>query len=72
MHFINMIDSDVGVLQWVENLKWKNINDWKKSERTPVVVNGIIEGYQKAFGNFAFYWVNRAGHMVIFKILFAF
>ena len=55
----------IGVLRWVENLKWKNISDWKNSERKPLVVDGIIEGYQKSSGNFAFYWVNRAGHMVI-------
>ena len=55
----------IGVLQWVEKMKWKKLNDWNKSKRTPLVVNGIIEGYRKIYDNFAFYWINRAGHMVI-------
>ena len=57
----------VGVLHWIENLKWRNINRWKNCDRKPLVVNGIIEGYEKSSGNFAFYWVNRAGHMVLYK-----
>ena len=48
-------------------MKWKNANAWKNSERVPIVVNGVIEGYKKRNANFAFYWINRAGHMVIIE-----
>ena len=52
------------MLRWIENMKWKKLDDWKMSVRSPLVVNGIIEGYVKRTDNFAFYWINRAGHMV--------
>ena len=45
-------------------MSWKNSNVWKNSERVPIVVNGVIEGYKKRSGNLAFYWINRAGHSV--------
>ena len=61
---IHSLSFSTGVLHWVENMKWKKLSDWKKSERAPLVVNGIIEGYQKRTGNFALYWINQAGHMV--------
>ena len=50
-------------------MKWKELSDWKKSERKPLVVDGIIEGYLKRRGKFAFYWINRAGHKVFSFIL---
>ncbi|CAB0039699.1 unnamed protein product [Trichogramma brassicae] len=45
-------------------MRWARYLEWKTAQRVPVVVDGVIEGYQKSSGNFAFYWINRAGHMV--------
>ncbi|XP_031367311.1 serine carboxypeptidase-like 51 [Apis dorsata] len=45
-------------------MNWKNANLWQYSSRYPLVVQEIIEGYEKSYDNFAMYWVNRAGHMV--------
>ena len=59
--FYNM---NTGTVQWVENLKWKGAAKWSASPRTAVVVNNVIEGYRKSYGNLFFYWINRAGHMV--------
>ncbi|XP_076248727.1 uncharacterized protein LOC143188395 [Calliopsis andreniformis] len=61
---LDLIVDTPGTLQWVEKMKWKNSNLWLKSVRRPLIVNGIIEGYVKSYGNLAMYWVNRAGHMV--------
>lgn len=45
-------------------MNWKDANLWHYASRYPLVVQEIIEGYEKSYGNFAMYWVNRAGHMV--------
>lgn len=33
--------------------------------RQPIVVDGMIEGFVKGVQTLTFYWINRAGHMVI-------
>lgn len=48
----------------MDRLKWKGSSQWKDAPRTALAVNGVNEGYVKKLGNLAFYWVNRAGHMV--------
>ncbi|KAG9434537.1 retinoid-inducible serine carboxypeptidase [Apis mellifera carnica] len=61
---MDLIVDTPGTLNWVEKMNWKNANLWHYSPRYPIVVQEIIEGYEKSYGNFAMYWVNRAGHMV--------
>ncbi|OAD53440.1 Retinoid-inducible serine carboxypeptidase, partial [Eufriesea mexicana] len=61
---MDLIVDTPGTLRWVENMKWKDATSWNRSNRTPLVVENIIEGYVKSYGNFSMYWVNRAGHMV--------
>ncbi|XP_029055382.1 retinoid-inducible serine carboxypeptidase-like isoform X2 [Osmia bicornis bicornis] len=61
---MDLIVDTPGTINWVEKLKWKNVTAWNNARRVPLVVNNIIEGYSKSQGNFALYWVNRAGHMV--------
>ncbi|KAG7189780.1 hypothetical protein KM043_017442 [Ampulex compressa] len=61
---MDLIVDTPGTLLWAEKLQWKNSNEWLNAEREPVVVDDIIEGYRKTYGNFDVYWVNRAGHMV--------
>lgn len=48
----------------MEKLQWENAYEWKSAPREPVVVDNVIEGYVKAYGNLKMYWINRAGHMV--------
>lgn len=64
LFFFFFIIHDVGTLKWVEKMNWKDANLWHYASRYPLVVQEIIEGYEKSYGNFAMYWVNRAGHMV--------
>ncbi|CAB0030123.1 unnamed protein product [Trichogramma brassicae] len=61
---LDLIVDTPGTLLWVEKMRWARYLEWKTAQRVPVVVDGVIEGYQKSSGNFAFYWINRAGHMV--------
>ncbi|XP_043474711.1 retinoid-inducible serine carboxypeptidase-like [Leptopilina heterotoma] len=61
---LDLIVDTPGTLLWVEKLQWENANEWKWAPREPVVVNNVIEGYVKAYGNLKMYWINRAGHMV--------
>ncbi|XP_003484729.1 retinoid-inducible serine carboxypeptidase-like [Bombus impatiens] len=61
---MDLIVDTPGTLRWVEKMQWKDANSWHRSDRAPLVVENIIEGYVKSYGNFSMYWVNRAGHMV--------
>ncbi|XP_012228327.1 retinoid-inducible serine carboxypeptidase-like [Linepithema humile] len=61
---MDLIVDTPGTLLWVEKLKWKDADIWKKSKRYPLIAENIVEGYFKAQNNFRMYWVNRAGHMV--------
>ncbi|KOC63106.1 Retinoid-inducible serine carboxypeptidase, partial [Habropoda laboriosa] len=61
---MDLIVDTPGTLCWVEKMKWKNAASWHASTRNPLVVKDNIEGYVKSHGNFAMYWVERAGHMV--------
>ncbi|XP_021913833.1 retinoid-inducible serine carboxypeptidase-like isoform X2 [Zootermopsis nevadensis] len=61
---LDLIVDTPGTLLWAEQLKWSEAKNWATATRSPVVINGIIEGYKKSFGNFHFYWLLRSGHMV--------
>ncbi|CAK9829031.1 Retinoid-inducible serine carboxypeptidase [Anthophora retusa] len=61
---MDLIVDTPGTLVWVEKMKWKGAASWRDSVRAPLVVKDNIEGYVKSHGNFAMYWVDRAGHMV--------
>uniref|UniRef100_A0A1B6D8M2 Uncharacterized protein n=1 Tax=Clastoptera arizonana TaxID=38151 RepID=A0A1B6D8M2_9HEMI len=60
---LDLIVDTPGTLTWVEKLDWPLIHNWTMAERNPLLVNNIVEGFTKKFNNFAFYWINRAGHM---------
>ncbi|GLV36189.1 highroad [Carabus blaptoides fortunei] len=61
---LDLIVDTPGTVDWVERLKWPGKKDWLAAPRDALVSKGIIEGFKKKYGNFAMYWVNRAGHMV--------
>lgn len=55
-------------MNWVDVLNFPSSEDWKTASRKAIKVEEIVEGYYKKLGNLAVYWVDRAGHMVYFKI----
>lgn len=61
---LDLIVDTPGTYDWVMRLNWKNRTQWNSAPRRALVSDGIIEGFKKEYGNFGFYWVNRAGHMV--------
>ncbi|KAB0800565.1 hypothetical protein PPYR_06305 [Photinus pyralis] len=61
---LDLIVDTLGTVVWVDNMKWSRSREWSTVPRTVLSVNGVNEGYQKKLGNFALYWVNRAGHRV--------
>ncbi|XP_044259031.1 retinoid-inducible serine carboxypeptidase-like [Tribolium madens] len=61
---LDLIVDTPGTVKWVDELKFEGSEEWKNVERKGILSNGILEGYYKKLGNFAMYWVNRAGHMV--------
>ncbi|XP_057335277.1 retinoid-inducible serine carboxypeptidase-like isoform X2 [Microplitis mediator] len=54
-----------GTVKWVENLKWKHEDAWKRAPRVAFAVDNIIEGYVQAYDKLKMYWVLRAGHLVV-------
>lgn len=61
---LDLIVDTPGTLDWVERLKWPGADKWKLATRTTLDVGDTIEGFVKNFGNFWFYWINMAGHMI--------
>ncbi|XP_025833189.1 retinoid-inducible serine carboxypeptidase-like [Agrilus planipennis] len=59
---LDLICCTPGTYQWVTNLQWINKAHWTRAPRPAFAVSGINEGYVKKARNFAFYWINRAGH----------
>ncbi|KAG5884146.1 hypothetical protein JTB14_021811, partial [Gonioctena quinquepunctata] len=61
---LDLIVDTPGTLKWVENMHWKDKTLWDATWRFAFENDGYYQGYVKRYGNFAFYWVDRAGHMV--------
>lgn len=49
---------------WLDNLKWEHSSEWHKTEKQPLEIDMVTEGYVKQVGNLVFYTVLRAGHSV--------
>lgn len=62
---------DTGTWLWAERMKWSYSKLWHASPRTVLLADGVIEGYRKSHKNFGFYWINRAGHMVMCTRVFS-
>lgn len=45
-------------------MNWRGKRKYNKAPRQPILVNYIVEGFEKSAGNFYMFWVNYAGHMV--------
>ncbi|XP_014235676.1 retinoid-inducible serine carboxypeptidase-like [Trichogramma pretiosum] len=61
---LDLIINTPGTLSWIEKLDWKNSKNWLNAPRYPLVIDNVIEGYSKAYGNLKFFWVVRSGHMI--------
>lgn len=61
---LDLIVDTIGTLKWVHGLKWPGMEDFIKSPRVPIMVNGKTGAFKKTFKNLSFYWILNAGHMV--------
>lgn len=61
---LDLIVATPGTVKWVKKMKWSGAKEYKAAKRHAIAIDSILEGYYKSLGNFTFYWVNRAGHMV--------
>lgn len=61
---LDLIVDTPGTVKWVDALQWTGKDGYVNKQRQSMVVNGIIEGYEKTYSTFGMFWVNRAGHMV--------
>ncbi|XP_016978057.2 retinoid-inducible serine carboxypeptidase-like [Drosophila rhopaloa] len=50
-------------LATIKDWVWKDKSDYLRANRTAIVVDGILQGYEKVGGNFGMYWINRSGHL---------
>ncbi|XP_034235037.1 retinoid-inducible serine carboxypeptidase-like [Thrips palmi] len=60
----DLIVDVIGTLNWVNRLQWPGASQWKAAPQKPITVNGQDNGYSQSWGNFTFYSISRAGHMV--------
>lgn len=60
----DLICATLGTINWIERMKWNGKDNYRRARRHGIMVNYIIEGYEKSAGNFYMFWVNYAGHMV--------
>uniref|UniRef100_A0A6P4E6X1 Retinoid-inducible serine carboxypeptidase-like n=1 Tax=Drosophila rhopaloa TaxID=1041015 RepID=A0A6P4E6X1_DRORH len=50
-------------LATIKDWVWKDKSDYLQAKRTAILVDGILQGYEKVGGNFGMYWINRSGHL---------
>ncbi|CAH0702538.1 unnamed protein product [Spodoptera exigua] len=58
---LDAVSNTPGQLEWVNNLRWPGQEEFLESPRTPLFVNGLLEGYYRNTTRLQFYWVNVAG-----------
>lgn len=61
---LDLIVATPGNVVWLEKVQWDGRNQYLQAPRDGVGPHGMLEGYQKSFGNLYMYWALRAGHMV--------
>ncbi|XP_017061156.1 retinoid-inducible serine carboxypeptidase [Drosophila ficusphila] len=50
-------------LALIKDWTWNNKSEYLQADRTAIVVDGKLQGYEKVGGNFGMYWINRSGHL---------
>ncbi|CAJ0940086.1 unnamed protein product, partial [Mesorhabditis belari] len=62
---LDLICDTIGTEMWVNRLTWTGMQGWNTSTRTRFGTKSFpLAGYVKRYGNFQFWWILRAGHMV--------
>lgn len=61
---LDLLISTPATLAWLQRLRWKGAEAWKKAPKLPLVIDDVVEGYKKNYDKLTMYWINRSGHMV--------
>ncbi|XP_016928344.3 retinoid-inducible serine carboxypeptidase [Drosophila suzukii] len=51
-------------LALIKDWAWIDKSEYLEANRTPIVVDGKLQGFEKVGGKFGMYWINRSGHLV--------
>jgi serine carboxypeptidase 1 len=54
---LDLICATPGTVEWINNMKWRDISKYKQASRDGIGVNNVLEGYSRRYGNFSMYWV---------------
>ncbi|KAL5657206.1 hypothetical protein ACJX0J_030369, partial [Zea mays] len=64
---LDLICATKGTMDWVQKLKWDDLNSFLSSPRTPIYCNkegqSGTQAFVKFYKNLNFYWILEAGHM---------
>ncbi|XP_017116002.1 retinoid-inducible serine carboxypeptidase [Drosophila elegans] len=47
----------------IKDWAWKDKSEYLQANRTAIVIDGKLQGYEKVGGNFGMYWIIRSGHL---------
>jgi len=61
---LDLICATPGAVNWIADMEWTDKASYEAASRVGITVDRVLEGYEKTYGNFSMFWVNRAGHMV--------
>ncbi|KAH8334419.1 retinoid-inducible serine carboxypeptidase-like [Drosophila kikkawai] len=60
---LDIIVPTAATLALIQDWVWVNKSQYLQANRTPIVIEGRLQGYEKVGGKFGMYWINRSGHM---------
>lgn len=62
---LDLIVNSIGTEAWLNRLTWPGMNKWTSSAKQPFASKvGNPKAFVKKQGNFAFFWILQAGHMI--------
>ncbi|XP_026315806.1 retinoid-inducible serine carboxypeptidase-like [Hyposmocoma kahamanoa] len=61
---LDAVSTTPGQLEWIDNLEWSGQDAFRNSERQPIAVNSLLQGYFRETERLTFYWINAAGQSV--------
>ncbi|KAH8251412.1 hypothetical protein KR032_011178 [Drosophila birchii] len=60
---LDIIVPTPATLAVIKDWAWINKSEYLQAKRTPIVIEGRLQGYEKVGGKFGMYWINRSGHL---------
>ncbi|XP_064478578.1 retinoid-inducible serine carboxypeptidase-like [Ornithodoros turicata] len=61
---LDLIVDTMGTLQWVNQLDWPGIQEFRQAKKKPMTVGKFTSAFYKSYKNLVMFWILKAGHMV--------